>query len=493
VDIIFSDVPYALGSSITIRQDGKPDYSKAVDFMNKWEMPDGKFWEEFYKEVFRVLKFGGHCLMYGMDRQNFMFKYYGHLAGFTGKQSLYWFYISSFPKATDLAKGITAKQKTGKGSPQGLREVRQGEDYKPTGQVDYKKGRHFSGEIENDDRETELTPLAQKYSGYKYSVAPLKQVVEEIMVFQKPMKTGSVLHDTLAMENGDDSITCGALDIDGNRVGTEKINVHNAPAGTFAGGEPDRGSDTESYRDHEGRYPAQAFLTNTEDILDRQSGVKISREHNPNTSTKLNKKDTVFETSGFKVRVLGGHNDTGGCSKILHKCEYTQDELDEIQEDTTSMEEKLELLETGIPNCNHNPNNIRNDISYCSRCLYEKSRYDLFNYCPKVSKKERNAGCEEMEEKQGGSYQFRQDGSLDGEIPSRRNSHPTVKPISLNEKILRLFKTPNQQKILIPFAGSGSEVIGAYKAGFEDIQGCEINEEYVKIAEARIKYYENIW
>ena len=103
-DLLFCDPPYALGSEITIRQDGKPDYSKAIDFMNKWSMPDGKFWEEFYKEAFRVLKYGGHCVMYGMDRQLPIFSYYSILSGFNIKQSLYWYYISSFPKATDVEK-----------------------------------------------------------------------------------------------------------------------------------------------------------------------------------------------------------------------------------------------------------------------------------------------------------------------------------------------------------------------------------------------------
>ena len=46
------------------------------------------------------------------------------------------------------------------------------------------------------------TDLAKKYNGYKYSVAPLKQTCETIMVFSKPKLTGSVLHDTLKMEDG---------------------------------------------------------------------------------------------------------------------------------------------------------------------------------------------------------------------------------------------------------------------------------------------------
>ena len=50
----------------------------------------------------------------------------------------------------------------------------------------------------------------------------LNKLVKRLWCFKKPNKTGSVLHDTLAMENGDDTITCSALNIDGNRVGTER-------------------------------------------------------------------------------------------------------------------------------------------------------------------------------------------------------------------------------------------------------------------------------
>lgn len=106
VDIIFTDPPYALGSEITIRADGKVDYAKAVDFMSKWDMPTGAFWEQWYREALRVLKHGGHCLMFGMSRQNVLFKYYSVLAGFTCKESLYWYSISGFPKATALEKQI---------------------------------------------------------------------------------------------------------------------------------------------------------------------------------------------------------------------------------------------------------------------------------------------------------------------------------------------------------------------------------------------------
>ena len=105
-DIVYCDPPYALGSEVIVRSDGKVDYSKASDFMGKWEMPTGDYWEAWFKEAYRTLKHGGHLVMFGMDRQLLLFKYYGHLAGFTEKQSMYWYFISNFPKATDLSKMI---------------------------------------------------------------------------------------------------------------------------------------------------------------------------------------------------------------------------------------------------------------------------------------------------------------------------------------------------------------------------------------------------
>ena len=114
-DIMFCDPPYALGSEVIVRPDGKVDYKKAVDFMSKWDMPTGEYWEQWFKEAYRSLKHGGHLVMYGMDRQLLLFKYYGHLAGFTEKQSMYWYFISNFPKATDLSKMID-KNAADKGS-----------------------------------------------------------------------------------------------------------------------------------------------------------------------------------------------------------------------------------------------------------------------------------------------------------------------------------------------------------------------------------------
>jgi hypothetical protein len=105
-DINYSDPPYALGSEIYIRPDGKFDYKKATDFMNKWEMPTGEYWEKWFEESFRTLKHGGYCIMFGIDLQLPMFQYYAIKAGFQVRQSMYWYFISNFPKSSNLSDNI---------------------------------------------------------------------------------------------------------------------------------------------------------------------------------------------------------------------------------------------------------------------------------------------------------------------------------------------------------------------------------------------------
>ena len=65
------------------------------------------------------------------------------------------------------------------------------------------------------------------------------------------------------------------------------------------------------------------------------------------------------------------------------------------------------------------------------------------------------------------------------------NFHCTVKSIALMEYLIRMV-TPKGGIVLDPFAGSGSTLIAAKKNGFKFI-GIEKEEEYCKIAEARLK------
>lgn len=65
-----------------------------------------------------------------------------------------------------------------------------------------------------------------------------------------------------------------------------------------------------------------------------------------------------------------------------------------------------------------------------------------------------------------------------------KNHHPTVKPIDLMQYLVRLV-CPKGGVVLDPFFGSGTTGIACKYEGFDFI-GMEREEEYCKIAQARI-------
>lgn len=120
-----------------------------------------------------------------------------------------------------------------------------------------------------------------------------------------------------------------------------------------------------------------------------------------------------------------------------------------------------------------------------------------FFYTAKASKSERNAGLEGFEErkssKMGDGIRSNVGNGTPGNTESAdrkaQNHHPTVKPLALTKYLANLIKPPKGGRLLVPFSGSGSEMIGALQAGWEYVEGVELTEEYIPIAEARIKYW----
>lgn len=121
----------------------------------------------------------------------------------------------------------------------------------------------------------------------------------------------------------------------------------------------------------------------------------------------------------------------------------------------------------------------------------EETSAARFFYCSKPSPSERNFGLEEIEEKR---IEGRDVGQDERNVPyksrntPRSNQHPTVKSIKLMSYLCKLI-TPQNGIILDPFMGSGSTGIGAKLEGFNFI-GIEKEEDYFKIAEARIKAWQ---
>ena len=48
---------------------------------------------------------------------------------------------------------------------------------------------------------------------------------------------------------------------------------------------------------------------------------------------------------------------------------------------------------------------------------------------------------------------------------------------------------PQPRRLLVPFSGSGSEMIGALLAGWDEVVGIELEADYRRIAEARLRHW----
>jgi len=114
-------------------------------------------------------------------------------------------------------------------------------------------------------------------------------------------------------------------------------------------------------------------------------------------------------------------------------------------------------------------------------------------YCPKANKQERNAGCDGLPIKRPDERSEAAMGMWDKHgIQPQQNHHPAVKPIALCKYLANLILPPKRdtpRKLIVPYAGSGSEMIGSVQAGWDEVLGVEIDPEFVEIAQRRIAHW----
>lgn len=113
-----------------------------------------------------------------------------------------------------------------------------------------------------------------------------------------------------------------------------------------------------------------------------------------------------------------------------------------------------------------------------------------FLIVPKASKSEKNEGLTGFPPQKMGRNQSSLDGgkiltgSGNERSNERQNHHPTVKPLKLMSYLITLGSRPGDT-VLDPFLGSGTTAVAAKMLGRECV-GIEREDEYVKIAEARL-------
>lgn len=285
-----------------------------------------------------------------------------------------------------------------------------------------------------------ITETAKAWVGHRYGLQALKPALEPIIVFQKPYEEKAI---ESIVKTG-----AGALNIDRGRVRTiDELNRTGKFGGCFGNGGQILQSDKSL-----GRWPTNFILMGEDAVraLDKQSGESISpvsRLRSPDGPAK------VTFSLGRKDGIQIGHNDSGGASRFF----FT----------------------------------VRNQLN----------KKDPVCYCSKTSSWERETGCGDLPfhtpgEMTGG----REEGSagLDnpragaGRTSGGRNLHPTLKPLDLTRYLATLLLPPDEyapRRILVPFAGAGSEMIGALQAGWDKAVGIELEAEYCQIAAARIKCF----
>ncbi len=106
-------------------------------------------------------------------------------------------------------------------------------------------------------------------------------------------------------------------------------------------------------------------------------------------------------------------------------------------------------------------------------------------YCPKASRRERDAGCERLPPRALDLFPNAQ--GTGQHPPPAANPHPTVKPLGLMRWLVRLL-APEGGLVLDPFCGSGSTGCAAALEQRRFL-GIELEADYAEIARARIAHW----
>ena len=508
VDTIITDPPYGLS------------------FMGKkwdYDVPSTEIW----KECLRVLKPGGTALIFAGSRTQHRMAVNVEDAGFILKDTIMWLYGSGFPKATDISKQLdkgVKRKVVGKQKLQGTARRMKGGNYGD-----------FSGEDTADvvDITEPATPEAKLWNGWKSH--GLKPAYEPILVAVKP-NDGTYANNALRWK-------VAGLNIDGSRIKSYTDNdlTNNEQYDSQKTKQNTKTHNPNSMSDlPQGVSDLELPIKESEKTSNLQSGVqskinssgeelqlegwkdnnakricsdKQNRETGTSGSDRGNRKKRSYTSQKPKqgrqqTRKLGSDKSGSTRNKVSSekKSEGSVPEnlgrfpaniiLDE--EAGKMLDEQSGELKSGALKSDCYKEDRDNESIFAGAGKFEHKGYkpdkggaSRFFYCAKASKSERNAGCEELEEKEkAGSYQFREDGSLDGKPTApKSNHHPTVKPLKLMEYLCTLTKTPTGGLVLDPFCGSGTTGIACVNTG-RDFIGIEREPEYVKIAEARIKHAE---
>lgn len=321
VDSVVCDPPYALvsivkrfGSPNAAPATGNEAYARAsAGFMGKtWDTGETAFAVEFWAEVMRVLKPGGHVIAFSGTRTYHRLAVAIEDAGFELRDMLSWLYGSGFPKSHDVAKGIdkAAGVEGGRGAMKRggerlLRETTNG-------------ARDGGGTWGDEVGRSAFTyvpgsPEAAQWQGWGTA---LKPACEPIVLARKPL-AGTVAANVLAHGTG-------ALNIDGCRVGhSEECKAMAAQeCGNKVFGQSGRRAATTELKP-QGRWPANVLHDGSEEVV---TGFPVTTPSPGGTVTQGGGAFGSGAPRGGKE--FQGHGDSGSAARFFYSAKA--DAMDRI-------------------------------------------------------------------------------------------------------------------------------------------------------------------
>ena len=473
-DSIVTDPPYGLGKEPIANELMKDWVEKGYhEICGKGFM--GKEWDAFvpqpifWKEVFRVLKPGGHVLAFYGTRTYDWGVMSMRFAGFEVRDCIQWLYGSGFPKSHNIEKalnkidGVEFEEKPAEGV--GFMKPNS-EDWNVTKNQLIQKG--------------ESSQDAKKWSGWGTALKPAN---EPIVLARKPLEKGLSIAENILKWG------VGGINIDASRIGNENRSYKgmssNIPsgAGTFR-------DDNWQPKDIEvnvcGRFPANIILTHHEDC--ECKGTKKVKANFGNREYKVGEdiENTIYG-KGYKREDAKLNQDENG-NETIEDWDCHEDCPIRILDEQSGVS-KSQRSERG---------NINDNLVYGKykpqedtiRGHSDKGGASRFFYVAKASKAERNKGLEDFEAKR---MEGRDEGQDERSVAYKArptpmaNIHPTVKPIKLMQYLVKMITPPNGI-VLDPFCGSGTTGVACKLDGFKFV-GLEQDPEYCKIAQARINNY----
>lgn len=479
-DAIVTDPPYGLGKEPNAEELMKDWIEKGYhEIQGKGFM--GKEWDafvpqpQFWKEVYRVLKHGGHVLSFFGTRTYDWGVMAMRFAGFEVRDCLQWLYGSGFPKSHNISIAIDKMY--------GAERKIVGEKITGNAKKNTSKTGEFADGLHGGQQLVSVTEAAteqaKQWDGWGSALKPAN---EPIVLARKPLEKGlSIAENVLKWETG-------GINIDECRIGTnDKTQRENKGVEWgFRKDEYYENREKEVFGSTQGRFPANVILSHHPECV--LKGLKKVKGQIDKPTNRVQTGNTWDENnSGLRKNLpqnSGGFADENGEETVEHwECHEDcpikiLDEQSGVTKSSDTKRNRKTIGSFGMPN-DSTPE--YNDIGGASR----------FFYTAKASKSERNKGLNQLEQKSIKGRDERQDirnVAYKLRPTPTANVHPTVKPVSLMQYLVRLITPPNGI-VLDPFLGSGTTGVACKLEGF-DFVGIEQDAEYCKIAQARIDNYE---